>query len=191
MLLNRGQGEGGDVLSERGYRRLTAQPIETGWGGYGYGQMIRQRAGFPHIGHGGGMPGYNAHLLADVDNGLGIVLLSTHRYSRDLYWTLMGLWRAVRLGQAESLKSLMVPPADPTRIESAADYAGTYRMGDKSLTFVAEGERLVLRYNGEQILLEARGDDTFYAHHPDFYTFLLQFQRADAGSDGEPGGVIE
>jgi hypothetical protein len=74
---------------------------------------------------------------------------------------------------------------DPTRIENAAEYAGTYQPCRESsgqpdsrvLTLVAEGERLTLSYGGERIALERRGPDRFYVDHPEFALFLLRFGR--------------
>jgi CubicO group peptidase (beta-lactamase class C family) len=58
LLLNRGQGPNGVLLSDASYGLLIHQPLTTDYGfSYGYGLEVRQRENFTHIGHGGGMPG--------------------------------------------------------------------------------------------------------------------------------------
>jgi hypothetical protein len=48
-----------------------------------------------------------------------------------------------------------------------------------ALTFIAGQNRLLLEYEGRQIPLEQRGEDRFYADHPDFRLFYLIFERQD------------
>ena len=191
MLLNRGQGPDGRFLSTSSYELLTHDPIATDSGfSYGYGLQFFPSETFAHIGHGGGMPGYSASILMDPDNGLGVVVLSTHPSIRaqDLAWTVLGLWRAAHLGRSLDAVDLSLP--DPAHVENAAEFAGTYCDGRKSLTLTAEDQRLVLHYEGDQIPLERRGDDLFHVNHPHFDRFLLRFGRAETG-DGTPGDVIE
>jgi hypothetical protein len=157
------------------------------WGEYGYGLMIRQREGFTHIGHGGGMPGYTAEVLADIDNGVGLVLLSTHKYPLGLLWTVMGYWRAACLGKLESPDSIELPMPDPDYVENAAEYVGTYcdATGDETLTLSAIEGRLVLDHKGQQVTLEKRGADRFYVDHPDFQLFLLNFGRTNIEGESD------
>ncbi|HEY0071967.1 MAG TPA: serine hydrolase domain-containing protein [Chloroflexia bacterium] len=189
MLLNRGQGPDGPVLSPEGYDQLTRHLMTEEWGEYGYGLMVRRRDGFTHIGHSGGMPGYTAEMLVDIDNGVGLVLLSTHRHPPGLPWAVMGYWRAAYLGVDEALASIELPPLppNPTFVENAAEYAGTYSgtAGGEMLTLSAEEGRLVLHHKGEQVTLERRGDDSFYVDHPDFRLFLLGFGRAAPAREGD------
>ena len=183
MLMNRGQGPGGPVISEESFslmtQRLIAAPM---WGGcsYGYGLNMVDINGHACIGHGGGTPGYLSSILADMDDGLGVVILVNGL--GDSYnvpgFALLGLEQLRAALHHEQTPSL--PPAtDPTRTENAADYAGTYRAGDKTLTLTSEDEKLVLQHGGERSILERRDTDTFYAGHPDFDLFLLEFQRED------------
>jgi len=94
---------------------------------------------------------------------------------------LLTLFRAALRG--EELPPLP-PLAEPSKIANAADYAGTYRAGDKTLTLGAKGKQLTLRHGGERIPLEAREADTFFVNHPDFALFLLSFGRVG-------GAVVE
>jgi D-alanyl-D-alanine carboxypeptidase len=191
LLLNRGRGPNGVLLSEASYGLLIRQPLTTDYGfSYGYGLEVHQRENFAHIGHGGGMPGYEAFILMDVDNGVGVTLLSTQPSIRvrDLAWKVMDLWRKVHLD--ESLDSVDLSLADPTAVENAADFAGAYHCHHKTLTLSVEGKQLVLHYQGAQIVLEKRGTDCFYGNHPDFERFLLKFGRTQTVDDS-PGGVVE
>ena len=45
------------------------------------------------------------------------------------------------------------------------------------MVVVAQGDRLTLRWRGRDALLEARGGDSFYVHHPELELFLLEFGR--------------
>ena len=191
MLLNRGQGPNQALLSDAGYGLLIHQPLATDYGfSYCYGLEVHQRESFAHIGHGGGMPGYEAFILMDVDNGVGVTLLSTQPSIgiRGLAWTVMDLWRKAHLG--ESLDSVDLPLTDSTYVKNAADFTGAYHSHHKHLTLSAEDKQLVLNYQGTQVALEKHGTDCFYVHHPDFDRFLLRFGRAEAVDDS-PGDVVE
>jgi D-alanyl-D-alanine carboxypeptidase len=191
MLLNRGQGSNGALLSDAHYALLIRQPLTTEWGfSYGCGLEVHQRENFTHIGHGGGMPGYQAFILMDVDSGVGVTLLSTQPYIevRSLAWTVMDLWRKAYLG--ESLDSVDLSLANPTDVENAADFAGAYHSHHKTLTLSVEDKQLALHYRGAQIVLEKRGTDCFYVNYPDFDRFLLRFGRAKTADDS-PGDVVE
>jgi D-alanyl-D-alanine carboxypeptidase len=207
MLMNRGQGPRGRMLSEESFDLMTQRVIEAKEEGpvlsgvegkgsfYGYGLEIRESDGHTYIGHGGGMVGYYSYILVDMDNGLGIVVLMNGpggQSDEEIAMFALKLLRAALHDQELS----PVPPTDPTKVENGADYAGTYRAcpepaeghsrkaGAKALTLVAEGERLILRYDDEHVVLERRGPDRFYVDHPDFALFLLRFGR-------EKGEVVE
>lgn len=186
MLLNRGQGPQGPVLTEDSYR-LMIQPVVKG-AEYGYGLLAFEEGGFRCIGHAGEMPGYEAYLWMDLDNGLGMVLLATQPYPSGLSRSVLQILRAASLGKP--LPNLRL--TDPTSIENAGDYAGTYHGIDHSegrvLSFVARGERLFLEEGGEEFTLEQRGTDRFYVNHPDFDRHVLGFLRT---GEEERAQVVE
>ena len=196
MLMNRGMGLHGRILSEESFDLLTRRVIaadEEGDGSYyGYGLSIQESEGHTYISHGGGMVGYRSHILIDMDEGLGVVVLMNGPAGQsdlEIANYALQLMRAALHDQA--MPSL--PLTDPTKLENAADYAGTYRLcsqalpelpeghmqlpGTEALTFVAEEEHLFLQYGDERLLLEQRGRDQFYVDHPDFALFLLSFGR--------------
>jgi len=203
MLMHRGQGPRGRILSEDSFNLMTQRVIEAEEEGkgafYGYGLDIRESDGHIYISHGGGMIGYYSHILADIDEGLGVVVLMNGpggQSDEEIANLALKLLRAALHDQ----ELPQVTTTDPTKIENATDYAGTYRnyperkphksqpssrkVGDKTLTLMAEGEHLILSYDDERIVLEQRGPDYFYVDHPDFALFLLHVGR-------EQGKVVE
>jgi CubicO group peptidase (beta-lactamase class C family) len=201
MLMNRGQGPRGRILSEGSFDLMTQQVIEAEEEGegsfYGYGLDIREHDGHTYIGHGGGMIGYYSYMLADMDDGLGVVVLMNGpggRCDEEIANLALKLLRAAFHDQ----ELPPVPPTDAAKVENAAEYAGTYRAcseqsgraGAGVLTLVAEGERLMLRYGGERLGLERRGPDRFYVDHPDFTLFLLRFGRERGEEECEEKGQV-
>jgi CubicO group peptidase (beta-lactamase class C family) len=195
MLMNRGQGPRGRILSEGSFDLMTQRVIEAEEEGegsfYGYGLGIRESDGHTTIGHSGMMISYCSYMLADMDDGLGVVVLTNGpegQSDEEIANLALKLLRAALHDQ----ELPPVPPTDPTKVENGAEYAGTYRAchgrnrraGARVLTLVAEGERLILRYDDERVVLEQRGPDRFYVDHPDFALFLLHFGR-------EEGKVVE
>ena len=187
MLMNAGQGPSGRILSEESFKLMIQRVIkaeEEGDGSfYGYGLGIWDLDGHTVIGHGGGMVGYYSYMLADLDEGLGVIVLTNgpgDRSDEEIAWFALRLLRAAI--HRQDLPP--VPPVDPTRVEEAAAYAGTYRGEERTFTLVAEGDRLLLCRGEERITLEQRGPDRFYVDHRDFDLFLLRFGR-------EKGEVVE
>jgi hypothetical protein len=116
-------------------------------------------------------------MWVDREHGAGIVLLSATPYPKGSIWAAMNYWRDTALGRPPVLEALSLP--DPTRVPDARDYAGAYSTGAKSFRLAAEGDRLLLRTGSDRALLEPRGEDRFYAAHPDFDLFLVGFERQE------------
>ena len=190
MLLNRGQGSTRRILSESSFERMLQNPLEVEWlhCQYGYGLEIHNYEGLHHIGHGGRMPGYEARMVIDMENRIGVILLSSRPSTTAIAWKLMSLWRAIYLGRPTERIDVSAP--DPLQVENATEYAGIYRCGNKQLHLAAEGEHLVLWLAGERIVLEKRGRDAFYIAHPDFDRFLLYFGREPDNEEGR-GAIVE
>lgn len=188
MLLNGGRGSHGRIVSEESFKLMTEPVIalpedeEEAGGSYGYGLDIGREDDHTIIGHTGGMIGYYSAMSADLDDGLGVVVLinGPGEPGHMARFALKLLRAAYRGGDLPALP----PTPDPTRVENAADYAGTYRMEGRTFTVAAEGEQLVMDDGGERVVLERRGEDRFYAPHPDFSLFPLCFGR-------EKGQVVE
>jgi CubicO group peptidase (beta-lactamase class C family) len=179
MLLNRGAHPGGRLLSPASFDLLTQRVIASSGGDepryYGYGLVTYDVGGHVYLGHGGGMVGYFAGMIGDLDAGLGAVVLvngpgSPVRIARAALELVRG---AVEGGPPPDL---LVHDEDQT-LDNAEDYAGTYRSAGRSLLFWALDDRLVLSHDGAELALYPIGTDTFLADHPAFDRFLFRFQR--------------
>lgn len=197
LLLNRGRGPRGRVLSEESFDLLTAPAVAMRSGmSYGYGLILNESDGAPQIGHGGEMIGFRTTMLADVRNGLGaIVLVNGPGEPYGIAEYALKVLRATLHGHDLPPARL---PGDPPSIARTADYVGSYGSGDRRLLLEAEGERLILLRGGERVPLERRGADSFYVDHPDFARFLLRFGRDEGrvseafhGPDWFPGGSYD
>jgi D-alanyl-D-alanine carboxypeptidase len=186
MLMNRGQGPEGRILSEESYERMV-EPValrdEDSF--FGAGLMTNQVEGCFLIGHNGSGIGHGAVMWADLDCDLGVVIMSNCAFPYiDEFFPLQILRAAV---QDRALPPL--PPVfDPHKVDNAGEYAGTYRCGDRCFTLTEEDGRLVMHYQEKQVPLERRGvvlgveggsEDSFFVDHPDFAFFLLKFGRND------------
>lgn len=179
MLVNRGQGSAGRVLSEDSFCLMTQPVIACGESDrgehYAYGLEVGRGQDRTLIGHDGGMVGYLSAILADLREGLGVaVLLNGPGEPSDVAESVLRLASAASRGE-----SLPQPPAvmDPCQVENASAYDGTYRAGTKTFSLAGQGGELVMDYGAERIALEGRGADRFYLPHADLDRFLLRFVR--------------
>ena len=188
MLMNGGKGPTGRVLSEESFALMTQRAIATQqWGGawYGYGLTLADVEGHAYLGHGGSTPGFVAAMIADLDDGIGVVVLINgnvgHYGPTAMALHLLELLRT-GLRQQEMPPPWTVP--DLASVSNAADYTGAYICGEKRLVLTAQGDRLTLVWRGQEVALERRGEDDFYAPHPDLELFHLEFGR-------DEGRVVE
>ncbi|MFV2044620.1 MAG: serine hydrolase domain-containing protein [Anaerolineales bacterium] len=202
MFLNLGKVANKTILSTESLNLMIKPVIEVvneeEVYSYGYGLRIRQIDDHIIVGHSGGMLGFYSHFCADIQEGLGTVVLMNgpEGHPDEIAMFALRLLRAGLHGEA-----LPSPPLiDPMILEDAADYAGTYRrvlehgspearsggqrFKAKTLTLVAEGNRLFFLLGDDRIALEKRGPDRFCVCHPDFSCFPLSFGR-------ENGNVAE
>ncbi|MCP5105036.1 MAG: serine hydrolase, partial [bacterium] len=177
MLLNRGKGPNGRILSEEGFNTFSSPFAKDGQEmHYGYGIDSRKVNGSNCLMHSGGMVGYTCFLVCDMDNGLGVMVFlnGPGRGARVAMFALRALSAALH----KKRMPVVPAPFDPVKVADAADYAGTYKSPDgRELTFIAEGGRLILAYKEQRVILEKRRKDVFYVNHPDFALFLLTFGR--------------
>jgi CubicO group peptidase (beta-lactamase class C family) len=184
MLMNRGSGAAGRLMSWESFRLMTHRAIATQqWGGahYGYGLTMAEVDGHAYLGHGGSTTGFVAGMIADLEDGIGVVVLvNGYVQSYGAVDMAMHMLKLLRVG----LRGEEMPPtpvvANPQSISNAADYAGTYSAGEDRLTVTAQGEGLSLQWRGLDVGLQRRGVDSFYLPHPDLERHLLEF-----GRDGE------
>jgi len=125
------------------------------------------------IGHSGGMVGFTADMLADLDSGLGVVVLTNgpaepSKISR----------YALRLFNA-ALEGKELPDYSEDKPDNASDYVGTYRCGDQSFTLKADDSRLLLDFESNTVPLSQFKPDRFLVPHPAFEMFTLRMGRED------------
>jgi len=181
MLLNRGKGPKGPLLTSKSYDLLVQKVIRPDDSvhneSYGYGLDVRDEGGHVLIGHTGGMVGFVSSMLTDMESGFGVVILvncSSYDLKADLCKTVLRVLRSA--ADEEPLQ----PPrtVDPTQIENASEFEGTYASGSKKLRIVAKGKRLFID-GGAPVPLESRGKDEFFARSPEYDLFLIRFGRKD------------
>ncbi len=177
MLMNSGKGPDGSIISENSFS-LMSQPVAEAYAGinYGYGLMTYKGGGFDLIFHNGGTLGHNTVMVADLESGFGVVAMTNGSSVSGWGTYLISVLRASLAG--ETLPEAP-PEQDLTRVENAAEYAGVYTGESGALTLVARDTGLFLLHKGEHIALEMRGADAFFAPHPDFKFFHLEFGRDD------------
>jgi hypothetical protein len=175
MLLNRGQGPRGRILSKESFA-LMSQPVidMQGEEWYGYGLMIDDVEGHRYLGHEGGMIGYLSTIWADMDAGLGVVVLMNGPGDPDA----IAHYALLAIRAAQEHQDMPAPPTvDAAHVPNAADYVGAYTSKEKSFTLVAEGERLLLAQGAARLPLERAGPDRFSVNHPEYALFWLTFGR--------------
>lgn len=187
MLLNRGEGPAGAILSAASFDLLISKFIpqdDTFY--YGYGLEVYDDSGSTCIGHGGDMPGYRAHIHMDIDNGLGVALLESTPHAPMVSHFAFDFLRAQRSSQPP----LDVPAVpDPTLLSHgrAEDYVGEYflagsgKNSSEKLSISTDGEHLFVDFHGERVTLEECEPDCFYALSRDLSNFLLRFGRSAGG----------
>lgn len=173
MLLNRG----GDLLSEKEYEQLIQPVIATGddlhGEGYAYGLVVEHNDRNLLIGHSGGMVGYTASVLADLDDGFGVAVLTNgHGDTETIALYALRLFQAAHTG--DNPQTVTLP--DLYRVERASSYVGDYSSGDRVISIIAPEKRLWLEIDGEVVPLEPHGKKGFLANHPDYDKFLFYFR---------------
>jgi hypothetical protein len=184
MLLNRGLGPKGRVLSEKGFELFVKPVIKAPFRGeeasYGYGLWTSVTNGNTLLRHTGGMVAFSSSMFADLTDGFaafasvnarlaGYRPVAVTRYALDLLSATAG---------GQELPTAPPPPPPPEKIRNAADYAGTYSgPHEDKLILMAEGEQLILSHRGQRIALEQAGRDRFIVKHHDFELFALSFGR--------------
>jgi D-alanyl-D-alanine carboxypeptidase len=171
LILNRGAGPSGRVLSEAAFAQLTKPALNN----YAYGLNVRQADGDTVISHGGGIAGFATSLEVHMSDGFGIIAMGNG-----------GLDRAVVQFAIQAVNAALrdqPPPAapvapDPAHISNAADFAGSFSGASGTLEFVATGDRLAVKINGVTApLLRVQGG-TFRAQSLELAPSFFVFARA-------------
>ena len=152
--------------------------------------------GYFHIGHSGGMVGYRAYIEADMETGLGVVVL-VNGPSDEVPWEpeSMGHYALRLLRASRKGTDLPDPPIDRSNlIENAGDYAGVYHSGEKTFALSARDRHLILECDSDHAQLVRRGRDQFFVDHADLDRFLFPSVAEMAMSSKPftaPTGTIE
>ena len=198
LLLNRGRGDLGPLVSPALYDVMTSPHISMALGGafppeyqYCLGIISHEADGHHFIGHGGSTVGFRAILIIDQTDGLGAVILcngsDVNTYPPARY--ALRFAAAVRNGETPP-----EPPSLPDRtlVENAVEYAGEYVDGDtgRILKVRKQGERLLVSLAGAaEVTLEHLAGNTFCVPDDRFDPFPLRFRRA--ATDDEGGPMVE
>jgi CubicO group peptidase (beta-lactamase class C family) len=185
-LLNRAAG----LLTSNSFEQLIQPLIPTSdelhGEHYGLGLSTRLVDGHHVIGHSGGMVGYTADMIADLDSGLGVVVLSNGPGNPE---TVSQYTHKLLRAAQERADDPYIPFPDLYHVENAHQYAGQYRCGEKTFTLVSRQNHLFLEDEGDTIRLEPQGEETFLVPHPSFQFFLMRFER-DQNSQNEQESPI-
>lgn len=184
MLLKRGQGPRGRIVSEEGFALFSKPYIKapefSATASYGYGIAIDQLDGHTVLRHTGGMASFASSIHVDLDGGVAaFASINAMQGYRPVPVTQF----AIQLMNAEAQhKPVPKTPelTDPAVVKNAQDYAGTYTSGDgRKVQVNANGDRLSIQTSSESIPLEAMGGDVFVAAHPDWQRFPVIFSRGE------------
>jgi CubicO group peptidase (beta-lactamase class C family) len=184
MLLNRGRSSGGRIISERSFEMLTEKVVyapdedtlDPKEHYYGLGLGIRPVDGHTYVGHTGGMLGFTSEILADMDDGLGVVTLNNSNVdSNEVAMNALSIMRGAVRGNVVS----KVPRArNPFYVKNAREYVGEYESPEgECVAFRAERDAVVLVADNGTVQLEPRGKDAFLANLPPYHMFLFKFGR--------------
>lgn len=184
LLLNRGVGPRGRVISEKSFQLLVTPVIKAPFrdevANYGYGLWTSEVGNRTLLRHTGGMVAFSSAMYADTTDGFAVFAsvnanlrgyrpVAVTRYALDL------LYAASR---NQELPALPPPPASPDIVNNAADYAGNFSASDgRKLVLIAQADKLILQHGGQRIVLEQASRDRFIVKHPDFELFTLRFGR--------------
>lgn len=182
VLLNRGEGPWGRVLSPEGFKRMTTPYITPDdglhTGGYGYGLNVETVNGHTYLGHQGGMVGHYTSMLMDMDSGVGaMVMVNGPGEPEEVARFAVEAMRC----HLEGRPLPDVPSEeDLRRTEHASDYVGVYGGAHGTLEVVERDGVLLIRSGGREAPIERSSREEFYVHGPGLELFPLEFVRAGA-----------
>jgi D-alanyl-D-alanine carboxypeptidase len=179
LFLNRGVTPAGRLLSERAFAALTTPVLED----YAYGLNARHDDDGTVIGHSGSIYGFHTHMEAHMEDGFGLIVLTSGGIDN-------ALERWIVKVVAAAFRGVALPPApQPQPAPGPVDldqYAGTYRTPDAdtgrpgaTLAFVVSGSHLELKTANTSTALERMGIDAFRTPNSDPDNVAFIFARVD------------
>jgi len=185
MLLNRGQGPDGRIISEESFVLMSKPYVKAEEFGptanYGYGIAVDTLDGHPVLRHTGGMPSFASAILLDLETGAGafasINAMQGYRPTQVVQYAVQLMSAA-----AAATKSLPAAPAidDPMTVANAADYVGSYVTSDGKKLDVSGDKQLFAAINGKRVALQHAEGDSFLTDDPEFARYLFTFGRTKA-----------
>lgn len=177
MLLNRGKGPKGRVITEKSFELLTGRYItpSDGYHGesYGYGLNVEDNDGHKFVWHTGGMVGYTSAMLMDMDVGVGtIVMTNALAGADDQARHTVQVMRAAVDGKPlpkASIDPHAHVPNNPGR------YAGTYKGKQRTITVSVEDRFLMAEVDGEAAVLEGLREGEYLLEMTGFNLYPLKF----------------
>jgi D-alanyl-D-alanine carboxypeptidase len=174
----------GRLVSEDGFASFIKPAIESPYRGepasYGYGLWVSDVEAHTRLRHTGGMVAFSSSLDVDLTDGVG-AFASVNANLRGYRPVAVTKYAIELFNAALANKALPEPPApatQPDEVNNASEYAGVFTSpGGKKLEFSAEGNKLILNYNGRKIVLERMAGDRFIVKHPAFDLYVLGFVR--------------
>src|SRR5919201_1298246 len=165
MLMNGGRGRHGPILSEESFALLTQQAAERDDRWYGYGVQTWESDGRRHVGHGGGMVGFFSDMRADLDTGVGAIVLVNapdFEVTEEIAGDALASLRAAVQGDA--LPDVR-PSGDRLRVPHADQLTGTYRGAERELVVQTEGDHVWIQDGEDRAELEPLERDQFVPRH--------------------------
>jgi CubicO group peptidase (beta-lactamase class C family) len=165
-LLNQGQGPGGRIVSEDGFRLMSTPYIQatefSPTASYGYGIAVDVLNGHRILRHTGGMNCFASSIHVDLDGGVAafasINAMQGYRPTAITQYA-VELLRAEHEGKPLPAAE---PLGNPMEVGNASEYAGVFQSADgKQLVFKADGKRLLLVEGGSEVALQRRAGDSF------------------------------
>ena len=194
MLLNRGAGPSGRVISDEGFTLFSTAHIaadEFGPGAsYGYGIAVDELDGHRRLRHTGGMASFMSSMQIDLDAGVAAFASVNaqlgYRPNPVTQYAIQVLRAA-----AERKPPPPAPAADESaEVKDAAGFAGVYRAPDgRTLEVITEHDQLTLVAEGKRIPLQHVREDQFIAQDPKFSLYLIIFGRDPAPAGGARPGA--
>jgi CubicO group peptidase (beta-lactamase class C family) len=181
MLLNRGAGPKGRVLTEKSFELLTGRYITPLDGyhaeSYGYGLNIEDNEGHRFVWHTGGMVGYTSSMLMDLDLGIGTIMLTNSLSGPDdMSRHSIQVMRAAAEGKPLP-EAVIDPHAHMPR--NAGKYAGMYEGDRTTVSISVKDGLLVAEVDGTTVLLEGLRDGEYLLDTPGFCRYPLKFVIKD------------
>ena len=151
--LNGGRHNGNKVFEEATVKEMQREQFPGAK--YGLGTMIAEEDGHTIIAHGGGVPGYNAYSMGDVDARVGVYLMANASPSLRPMRAIGKLVLQLQRGETEiqrlpsfAVKEHKEVPVSP---EILAKYVGKYEMGPGFvLTITKQGDSIFVQATGQE-----------------------------------------